>query len=141
MRNFTWNRFPIKNLLIDYLLTPIVESTYLHILYMPICLAHKKYFSVGLWCETQNKDLAHCNINSNKKPTVFKCHYGNWITVLTSNSLDFFLTLLRNIKMKNFDFWNTVANSLFANLIATSLLKCFFPWSYCALVLYILLHD
>jgi len=28
MRNFTWNRFPIKNLLIDSLLTPIVESTY-----------------------------------------------------------------------------------------------------------------
>jgi len=27
MRNFTWNRFPIKNLLIDSLLTPIVEST------------------------------------------------------------------------------------------------------------------
>jgi len=30
MRNFTWNRFPIKNLLIDSLLTPIVESTYLN---------------------------------------------------------------------------------------------------------------
>jgi len=28
MRNFTWNRFPIKNLLIDSLLTPIAESTY-----------------------------------------------------------------------------------------------------------------
>jgi len=27
MRNFTWNRFPIENLLIDSLLTPIVEST------------------------------------------------------------------------------------------------------------------
>jgi len=27
-RNFTWNRFPIKNLLFDSLLTPIVESTY-----------------------------------------------------------------------------------------------------------------
>ena len=32
MRNFTWNRFPIKNLLIDSLLTPIVESTYLNYL-------------------------------------------------------------------------------------------------------------
>jgi len=30
MRNFTWNRFPIKNLMIDSLLTPIVESTYLN---------------------------------------------------------------------------------------------------------------
>ena len=29
MRSFTWNQFPIKNLLIDSLLTPIVESTYL----------------------------------------------------------------------------------------------------------------
>jgi len=28
MRNFTWNRFPIKILLIDSLLTPIAESTY-----------------------------------------------------------------------------------------------------------------
>jgi len=34
MRNFTWNRFPIKNLLIDSLLTPIVENTYLHLLCM-----------------------------------------------------------------------------------------------------------
>jgi len=30
MRNFTWNRFPIKNLLIDSLLTHIVESIYLN---------------------------------------------------------------------------------------------------------------
>ena len=28
MRNFTWNRFPIKILLIDSLLTPIAESSY-----------------------------------------------------------------------------------------------------------------
>jgi len=30
MRNVTWNRFPIKNLLIDSLLKPILESTYLN---------------------------------------------------------------------------------------------------------------
>ena len=30
MHNFTWNRFPVKNLLIESLLTPIVESTYLN---------------------------------------------------------------------------------------------------------------
>ena len=30
MRTFTWNQFPIKNVLIDSLLTSIVESTYLH---------------------------------------------------------------------------------------------------------------
>jgi len=35
MRNFTWNRFPIKNLLIDSLLPPIVESTLLNMLTMP----------------------------------------------------------------------------------------------------------
>ena len=34
MRSFTWNRFPIKNLLIDSLLAPIVESTYLNIIQM-----------------------------------------------------------------------------------------------------------
>jgi len=28
---FTWSRFPIKNLLIDFLLTPIMESTYLNV--------------------------------------------------------------------------------------------------------------
>jgi len=32
MRNFTWNRLPIKNLLIDSLLTPIVESSYFTLL-------------------------------------------------------------------------------------------------------------
>jgi len=31
MHNFTWNRFPIKKLLIDSLLTPSVEITYLNI--------------------------------------------------------------------------------------------------------------
>ena len=31
MRKFMWNRFPIKNLLIDSLLTLIVESTYKHL--------------------------------------------------------------------------------------------------------------
>jgi len=30
MCNFMWNHFPIKNLLIDSLLTPVVESTYLN---------------------------------------------------------------------------------------------------------------
>jgi len=30
MRNFRWSRFPIKNLLIDSLLAPIVVSTYLN---------------------------------------------------------------------------------------------------------------
>jgi len=34
MCNFTWNWFPIKNLLIDSLLTPIVESTYFRTAYM-----------------------------------------------------------------------------------------------------------
>jgi len=29
MRNFTLHRFPIKNLMIDFLLTTIMESTYL----------------------------------------------------------------------------------------------------------------
>jgi len=27
VRNFTWNGFPIKNCLVDSMLTPIVEST------------------------------------------------------------------------------------------------------------------
>jgi len=31
MRNFTWNRFPIKNLLINFLLTPIVELAYFNV--------------------------------------------------------------------------------------------------------------
>ena len=36
MRNFTWNRFPIKNLLIDSLLTPIVKSTSLKLVILHI---------------------------------------------------------------------------------------------------------
>ena len=43
MRNCTWNRFPIKNLLIDSLLTPIVESTYLQ------CT------SVSVWCNVEER--------------------------------------------------------------------------------------
>jgi len=39
---------------------------------MPIYLAYKKYFIVGLWWETQNKDSAHCNINFNQKQ-----HFSN----------------------------------------------------------------
>jgi len=42
MRNFTWNRFPIKNLLIDSLLTPIVESKYLNCRAVWSCDAVKK---------------------------------------------------------------------------------------------------
>jgi len=36
MRNFTLNRFPIKNLLIDSLLTPIVGSTCCKLMYIQI---------------------------------------------------------------------------------------------------------
>jgi len=42
MGNFTWNRFPIKNLLIDSLFTPTVESTY---------LITSIVASQGEWCE------------------------------------------------------------------------------------------
>jgi len=39
MRNFTWTRFPIKNLLINSLLTPIVESTYLILWYLQVTVS------------------------------------------------------------------------------------------------------
>ena len=50
MRNFTWNRFPVKNLQIDSLLTPIVESTYLkRVNFISNTLRLHKYISIATY--------------------------------------------------------------------------------------------
>jgi len=63
MLNFTWNRFPIKNLLIDSLLTPIVESTYLN---MDMCTF-----------ESSQKDESRVQ-STDSQACPWECHsYGN----------------------------------------------------------------
>jgi len=57
MRNLTWNRFPIKHLLLDSLLTPIVESTYLN---------HSRVVFNKLWSKS-------CVFFSNKATVMRKC--------------------------------------------------------------------
>ena len=63
MRNFTWNWFPLKKLLMDSLLSPIVKSTYLNV---DMC----KF-------ESSQKDESRAqSVDSSKacrKPRVFNC--------------------------------------------------------------------
>ena len=63
MRNVTWNRFPIKNLLIDSLLKPILESTYLN---RDMCKFESSQKDENRWQST-DCSKAYRNIS------VFKC--------------------------------------------------------------------
>ena len=63
MRNFTWNRFPIKHLLIDSLLTPIVEN-----LNRDMCKFESSQKDESRWQSTDSSK-AYRNISA------FKCSY------------------------------------------------------------------
>ena len=63
MRNFTWNRFPIKNLLIDSLLTTIVESTYLN---RDMCKFESSQKDESRWQSTDSS-------KAYRKTSAFKC--------------------------------------------------------------------
>ena len=82
MRNFTRNRFPIKNLLIDSLLTPIVESKYLN---RDMCKFESSQKDESRWqstdsskayrntsalklllCNSENSDIAWWNKNNSE---------------------------------------------------------------------------
>jgi len=63
MRNFTRNRFPIKNLLIDSLLTPIVESTYLN---RDMCKFQSSQKDESRWQSTDSSK-AYRNISAFKR--------------------------------------------------------------------------
>ena len=65
MRNFTWKRFPIKNLLIDSVLTPIVESTYLN---RDTCKFESSQKDESRW---QSTDFSKAYRNT----SAFKCAY------------------------------------------------------------------
>jgi len=65
MRNFTWKRFPIKNLLIDSLLTPSVESTYLN-RYM--CKFESSQKDESRWQSTDSS-------KAYRNTSAFKCSY------------------------------------------------------------------
>jgi len=66
MRNFTWNRFPIKNVLIDSLLTPIVESTYLN---RDICKFESSQKDESRWQSTVSS-------KAYRNTSAFKCPLG-----------------------------------------------------------------
>ena len=65
MRNFTWNRFPIKNLLIDSLLTPIVESTYLN---RDMCTFESSQKDKSRWQSTDSS-------KAYRNTSAFKCAF------------------------------------------------------------------
>jgi len=61
MPNFTWNRYPIKNLLLDSLRTLIVESTYLKRIKMILSVA-------DFWCALSYQNL--CTVVSKSLHTL-----------------------------------------------------------------------
>ena len=73
MRNFTWNRFPVKNLLIDSLLAPIVESTYLN---RDMCKFESSKKDESRWQSTDSS-------KAYRNTSVFKCAstYDMWLLV------------------------------------------------------------
>ena len=74
MRNFTWNRFPIKNLLIDSLLTPIVESTYFH---RDMCKFESSQKDESRWQSTDSS-------KAYRNTSAFKCvcFWSCWISTV-----------------------------------------------------------
>jgi len=68
MRNFTWNRFPIKNLLIDSLLTPIAESTYLN---RDMCKFESSQKDESRWQSTDSS-------KAYRKTSAFTCFQQKW---------------------------------------------------------------
>ena len=82
MRNFTWNQFPIKNLLIDSLLTPIAESTYLN---RDMCQFESPQKDESRWQSTdsskayRNTSAFKCILKYITSDTQ-KCHLGALIS-------------------------------------------------------------
>jgi len=89
MRNFTWNRFPIKNLLIDSLLTPIVESTYLS---RDMCKFESSQKDESRWQSTDSLK-AYRNTSAFKCYLLLSCFYrlAAYLKVLISECFAFFL--------------------------------------------------
>jgi len=65
MRNFTWNRFPVENLQIDFLLTPIVESTYL---IKDMCKFESSQKDTSRWQSTDSS-------KAYRNTSAFKCNF------------------------------------------------------------------
>jgi len=75
MRNFTWNRFLIKNLLIDSLLAPIVESKYLN---RDMCKFESSQKDESRWQSTDSS-------KAYRNTSAFKCFSLFAITALNSS--------------------------------------------------------
>ena len=88
MRNFTWNRFPIKNLLIDSLLTPIVESTYVN---RDMCKFESSQKDESRWQSTDSS-------KAYRNTSAFKCSLEWWqLTSLTCSVETYQLDTVVNI--------------------------------------------
>ena len=101
MRNFTWNRFPIKILLIDSLLTPIVESTYLN---RDMCKFESSQKDESRWQSTDSSK-AYRNTSAFKCPQCLYTHSSRkddfWKTWLKWVSGENKLQLTRPVAMGN----------------------------------------
>jgi len=84
MRNFTWNRFPIKNLLIDSLLTPIVESTYLN---RDMCKFESSQKDESRWQSTDSS-------KAYRNTSAFKCTLVEYGTRCLYEDANFYSVLI-----------------------------------------------
>ena len=96
MRNFTWNRVPIKHLLIDSLLTLIVESTYLN---RDMCKFESSQKDESRWQSTDSPK-AYRNTSAFK----WQNFNGTKIFWQTQHISDQSCTVV---------FWSTICRSLF----------------------------
>jgi len=108
MRNFTWNRFPIKNFLIDSLLTPIVESTYLNTMKTWTCLhcAWKINQGTGATFYTATKrtyiillQSAHTFYTATKRTFLccYKAHIYKYLKIILQKMNKFFFETFKRI--------------------------------------------
>jgi len=82
MRNFTWNRFPIKNLLIESFLSPIMESTYLN---SDMCKFESLQKDESRWQSTDSLK-AYRNTSALKCSWILHFSYFCWAWVLSDCS-------------------------------------------------------
>ena len=84
MRNFTWNRFPIKILLIDSLLTPIAKSTYLN---RDMCKFESSQKDESRWQSTDSS-------KAYRNTSAFKCTLVEYGTRCLYEDANFYSVLI-----------------------------------------------
>ena len=120
MRNFTWHRFPIKNLLIDSLLIPIVESTCLN---RDMCKFESSQKDESRWQSTDSSK-AYRNTSAFKCPLTFVTFcpvFG--LRPNLSTGMFIILPKIINYFLQPFSFLH-----LFQNKKTKMATNNFFPW-------------